>query len=101
MITVTIRQAAKRRGLDNAYQFGQSVGLADMVAARIWKSDQLPKLKTLDKICNAWGCDLGELIVYVSDKNGRSTTSPQKRVKINPTVKKVKAVKLSATKRSR
>lgn len=67
MIKVTIREAARRRKLFNAHQFGESVGFARMVASRIWKGEQLPKLRTLEKICNAWGCDSRELIVIQAD----------------------------------
>lgn len=101
MIRVTIKQAAKKRGFKNAYQFGQSLGLADMVAARLWKGSQLPKLKSLDRICNAWGCDLGELISYTPDRsrNGHSSTTTQKRVKKFPADSKTTASKLSGSKR--
>lgn len=84
MIRVTIREAAKRRGYKNAYQFGQSIGVARMVASRIWKNEDTPKLETLDKICNAWGCPLSDLIEHTLDKrsrNGHSSTTPQKRAK--------------------
>lgn len=83
MITVTIRQAAERRGIKNAYQFGQSLGVHQQVAVRIWENTQQPKLATLDRICNAWGCDLKELIVYSPDKktNGHTTSrSPKKAI---------------------
>lgn len=85
MIKVTIRQAAKTRGLKNAYQFGQSIGVSRMVAARIWKNDQPPKLKTLDRICNAWGCGLEELIVFIpgAPRSRYTSPRPQKRVKKN------------------
>lgn len=99
MIKVTIRQAARRRGLKNAYQFGQSIGVADMVAARIWEGVQLPKLKTLDRICNAWGCGLDELIAYKRDASPNGHTSPVTPKKQIGT--KTKAGKLSASRRGR
>lgn len=81
MIKVKIRQAAKRRGYKNAYQFGQSIGVKRMVASRLWKGDQLPKLQTLDRICNAWGCGLDELIAYKRDGAMNGHTSPASRSK--------------------
>lgn len=84
MIRVTIREAAKRRGYKNAYQFGQSIGVARMVASRIWKNEDTPKLETLDKICNAWRCRLDELIEHKLDKrpsNGHGSTILQKQAK--------------------
>lgn len=69
MIKVTIRKAAEKRKLKNPYQLAKSVGISKMVAGRIWENEQEPQLKTLDKICEAWGCDLSELVQYV--RNGR------------------------------
>lgn len=83
MIKVKIKQAAMRRGYKNAYQFGQSIGVKRMVASRLWKNEQLPKLQTLDRICNAWGCGLDELIAHKRDAptNGHtSTVSRNKRI---------------------
>lgn len=71
MIKVKIRQAAIRRGFKNPYQFAKSVGLSKPVAGRIWENEQEPQLKTLNRICDAWQCDLTELIQYVPSKNGR------------------------------
>ena len=104
MIKVMIKEAAKRRGLKNAYQFGQSIGVKRMVASRIWNNDQLPKLKTLDRICNAWGCGIEDLIVYKRDpkkphqekpdSNGHTSSLKRKRssgIKHSPTVKATKS----------
>jgi DNA-binding Xre family transcriptional regulator len=89
MIKVMIRQAAKRRGFKNAYQFGQSIGVKRMVASRLWKGEQLPKLQTLDRICNAWGCALDELIAHKRDMSSNGHTSPAARKKQTGTKAKV------------
>lgn len=84
MIRVRIQEAAKERGLENASQFGRSIGVSNRVALRIWDNLQPPKLATLDKICNAWGCPLSDLLEHTLDKrsrNGHSSTAPQKRAK--------------------
>lgn len=81
MIRVMIKQAAKRRGHKNAYQFGQSIGVKRMVASRLWKGEQLPKLQTLDRICNAWGCGLDELIAFKRDASPNGHASPASRKK--------------------
>lgn len=108
MIRVMIKQAAKRRGLKNAYQFGQSIGVKRMVASRIWNNEQPPKLKTLDRICNAWGCGLEELIVHrreghqeKPDGNGRTSSLPQKRSSGKKVAPKTKVGKLSSSKQGR
>lgn len=108
MIKVMIRQAAIKKGFKNAYQFGQSIGVSRMVAARIWKNEQPPKLKTLDRICEAWGCDLGDLIAYFPkrhqekpDSNGHTKPLPQKRTRDKRVAPKTSGAKLSGSKRSR
>src|SRR5687768_14856775 len=103
MIRVKIREAAKKRRLKNAYQFGQSVGFSDRVALRIWNNDQPPKLKTLDRICNAWRCRLDELIDHKLDKasaNGDGLALPQKRTQTKAHKERTIA-SLSGTKRDR
>lgn len=108
MIKVTIKQAAQKRGIENAYQFGRKIGVADKVAASIWNNTQEPKLKTLNRICNALGCGLEDLIVYRPDKqrpasnnNGHTSSLPQKRSKDIKRVPRTKAAKPSGSKRSR
>lgn len=92
MIKVLIRAAAKKRGIENAYQFGQSVGFSDRVALRIWNNDQPPKLKTLDRICDAWGCPLDDLIRHSLSSNGH-TSSPSRKKRIGEPAKAAKQSK--------
>lgn len=73
MIEVRIQQAARRRGLNNSHQLSLSIGVSRMVGSRLWEGKQEPKLSTLDKICEAWGCELSELIVRVPDKKHRTS----------------------------
>lgn len=108
MIRVMIKAAAKRRGYENAYQFGRSIGVKGMVASRIWKNSQFPKLKTLDRICNAWGCGLDELIAHKRDapqekpETGKRTRGlPPRRSSGKKVSPKTKAAKLSGSKRGR
>jgi len=69
MIKVLIRQAAEKRKLKNPAELSRDVGVSKPTAARLWEGEPPPELPTLDKICQAWKCDLGELIRYVP--NGR------------------------------
>lgn len=66
MIKVTIKQAAKRRGILTPAELARRVGVQERVAGRWWKTDTqgvLPRLQSLDAICKAFGnCDLSELI---------------------------------------
>lgn len=69
MIKVMIREAAKRREIQNPAELSRSVGVTKPTAARLWDGTFPVDLATLDKICTAWGCDLSELVRYV--RNGR------------------------------
>lgn len=62
MVKVRIQAAAKRRGLKNANQLAKSVGVSRMVGVRLWEGSQEPTLSTLEKICEAWDCELSELV---------------------------------------
>src|SRR5689334_6327231 len=104
MIKVLIKRAAKKRGLKNAYQFGQSVGLSDRVALRIWNNEQPPKLKTLDRICNAFRCSLDELIEHRLDRSTNGHTpglSPVGRRSNEPDESGPKVARRAAARRSR
>lgn len=76
MIKVTIRQAAEKKKIYTAAELARAVGVKDTVAGRWWKweqkpegepQDPIPTLESLDKICDALGCDLKDLIV----RNGK------------------------------
>jgi DNA-binding Xre family transcriptional regulator len=75
MIKVTIRQAARRVGVKNAYQLQKRAGLSPAVAADLWRGEKYPKLETLDRLCGVLECGLADLI----HRNGHTNTSPQKR----------------------
>jgi DNA-binding Xre family transcriptional regulator len=89
MIKVTVRQAAKKRGITSAYQLAQVLGEKNrMGASRLWKGE-LPRLQTLDRVAEALGdCELSELIARVPNK-GRRTLRPPKREKKKRAGKKV------------
>lgn len=76
MIKVTIRQAAKKRGIVKAAHLARVVGVQEAVAGRWWKwrprpknerQDPIPTLESLSKICDALDCELSDLIV----RNGK------------------------------
>ena len=72
MITVTIQEAAMRRGIKNAYQLQLLAKLSPAVAADLWRGEKLPRLETLDKICGVLQCEISELI----QRNGKAHASP-------------------------
>lgn len=75
MIKVTIRQAARRVGIKNAYQLQERAGISPTMAAYLWRGNKLPKLETLDMLCEVLECELADLIT----RNGHTKTRPPKQ----------------------
>ena len=75
MIRSRIREVAEAKGVPNAYQLGVLIGATPNVSARLWKDDftQIGKV-TLDKLCSALGCDVGDLLVYEPTEKGKKAT---------------------------
>jgi DNA-binding Xre family transcriptional regulator len=69
MIKAKIREMAEANGVPNAYQLGVIIGVTPNVSARLWKDDftQIGKV-TLNKLCAAFKCDVGDLLTYEPDK---------------------------------
>lgn len=70
MIVLRIKELAERKGITTAYQLQMLMNIPPTTAARWWKA-KMGKiaLTTLDALCEALGCDPGELIVRVSKEN--------------------------------
>jgi len=69
MIRVTIKQAAKRRGVKTYYQLARLLGDdQDVRAMRLWEGNTLPTLPTLDKVCDALGCNLDDVISRIPNR---------------------------------
>ena len=77
MIKVTIRQAARRVGVKNAYQLQKRASLSPASAADLWRGETLPRLETLDHLCDVLECELSDLI----HRNGHTAASSQRRAK--------------------
>lgn len=80
MIRAKIREIAEAKGIPNAYQLGVAIGVTPNVSARLWKDDftQIGKV-TLDKLCSALACNVGDLLVYeLESKNPPSKLKPSK-----------------------
>lgn len=69
MIRAKIREVAEARGVPNAYQLGVLIGVTPNVSARLWKDDfaQIGRV-TLEKLCSALECQVGDLLVYEPEK---------------------------------
>lgn len=68
MIKSKIKEIAEANGVSNAYQLGVLIGVTPNVSARLWKDDfsQIGKV-TLDKLCLAFTCEVGDLLAYVPE----------------------------------
>lgn len=71
MIRVTIKQAAKAKGIKRPTDLAEKTGLSRSRASDLWHGRREPSLKTLDRLCRELGCDLSELLRYV--RNGKPT----------------------------
>lgn len=98
MIEVRIRQAALARGVENPKQLADKMGCAPKIIWELWTGVHDPKLKMLDRICEALDCGLDELVVRHS--NGHRSNAPQKRRRKDLGRQKTKAAKLRGSKRS-
>jgi putative transcriptional regulator len=69
MIRIHISQVAEQRGITTAYQLQKALALPPSMAARLWKGE-LGKVatSTLDKLCEAFDCQPGDLLSYVAAK---------------------------------
>lgn len=74
MVTKHIREMAEKRGIKNANGLQRAAGLSSpTVAAKLWKGDfEMVGLATLDKLCAALRCKVGDLLVYHSDAGKRT-----------------------------
>lgn len=75
MIRSKIKEIAEARGIPNAYQLGVVIGVTPNVSARLWKDDfaQIGKV-TLDKLCSALECGVGDLLIHEPNGKGKKTT---------------------------
>lgn len=86
MIKVTVRQAAEKRGIKNAYRLAQKLQGTDVgpdakhqrLASKLWKGNVQPALETIDRVAEALDCGLEELLVRVPNKRTKPST-PQGR----------------------
>lgn len=74
MIESKIREVAEMRGVKSSYELQHRLGVAPTVAVRLWRGKVTRfSTETLDKLCNAFDCGVGDLLVYVPNKQKTKT----------------------------
>ncbi len=69
MIDSRVKQIAERSGIKSAYELQRALDLSPTVALRLWRGEVTRfSMETLDKLCKALECQVGDLLVYVKDK---------------------------------
>lgn len=69
MIQSRIREVAEAHGVTSSYVLQNTLGVAPTVAARLWQGKVTRfSVETLNKLCAAFSCQVGDLLVYVPDK---------------------------------
>jgi DNA-binding Xre family transcriptional regulator len=68
MITLCVRDIAERKGITTAYQLQKVAQLHPGHAAKLWKGRlEMIGLKTMNTLCEALGCEPGDLFSRVRD----------------------------------
>lgn len=71
-----IREVAERRGVQNAFQLWQRIGGSKEKSAHLWSGEfRMVGLHTLASLCDALGCTVGDLLVFVPDTRGSKRAS--------------------------
>lgn len=67
-LTVTIKEKAQKRGIENANQLGIALEVAPNVSARLWggEFDKLG-MNTLEKLCEVLACQPNSLFKFEPD----------------------------------
>lgn len=64
-IELKVKELAQERDIQNAYQLQQELGVAPMVARRLWNNElKQMDFRTLLTLCRVFNCQPGDLLVY-------------------------------------
>ncbi len=71
-IILKTQEIARAHGIENANQLRVALGVAPMVAWRLWKSDlKQMDFRTLATLCRVFDCQPGDLLEYKREKKTR------------------------------
>ncbi len=63
--TLTIREAAEKRGVTSSYQLMKALNIPPGHASKLWKGEmRMIGLDTVDALCKAFKCNPSDLIRY-------------------------------------
>lgn len=69
MIHSKVREVAERNGVKSSYELQHRLAVAPTVALRLWRGEVTRySLETLNRLCNAFDCQPGDLFIYIPDK---------------------------------
>ncbi|MDQ3802500.1 MAG: helix-turn-helix transcriptional regulator [Acidobacteriota bacterium] len=68
-VVLHIRERAERRGIRNAYQLAQALGVPRNMGSRLWREDfTRVDLDTLGKLCEVLRCQPGALLTFEKEQ---------------------------------
>lgn len=73
MIQVIVREEAEKRGMTKPYHLAVNLGISSTLASRLWEGKPLPRLESLNTICESWQVDLCALVRWVPERPKRTT----------------------------
>jgi putative transcriptional regulator len=72
VIQSRVKEVAEAQGVKSSYELQNALGVAPTVALRLWRGKVTRfSTDTLNKLCSAFNCQVGDLLVYVPDKKRR------------------------------
>lgn len=68
-IELKVKELARGRNIQNAYQLQKELGVAPMVARRLWNNElKQMDFRTLITLCRTFACQPGDLLLYRKNK---------------------------------
>lgn len=68
-LTVTIKERAQKRGIENANQLGVALGVAPNVSARLWNGEfEKLGMNTFERLCEVLACQPNGLFRFEPHK---------------------------------
>lgn len=75
MIELKVREVAERKGISNPLSLSKESGIAYANCHKIWNNQQkMIGLDTLDRLCEALGCEPGDILVRVPTATRKAKT---------------------------